>query len=296
MIDTAVFAAEYPFQSRFWQHNGLRYHYLDEGPRDAPVLLMLHGNPTWSFYYRHLTAALRNQYRVIVPDHMGCGLSDKPQHYAYTLQQHIDNLAALLDHLQINRFSLLVHDWGGAIGMGYAVEHPEAIETITIFNTAAFFIPRLPKRIAVCRVPALGAMLVRGLNGFVLGSLLFGTAQHRRFSRAARAGYVAPYHSWAARVAIHRFVQDIPMETGHPTRRTLNRIEAGLGRLNTKPMLICWGERDFCFTSRDFLPEWETLFPQAEVHRFGQAGHFVLEDAPEAIMPPLRAFLTRHLL
>ena len=119
----------YPFASHYAVIAGGRQHYLDEGR--GPAVVMLHGNPTWSFYYRNLVLALRDEHRVIVPDHMGCGLSDKPQEYTYTLRQHIDNLEHLLDEeLQVPEVDLVVHDWGGAIGMGYAVRHPERIRQI----------------------------------------------------------------------------------------------------------------------------------------------------------------------
>ena len=244
----------YPFESHWLALDGGRLHYLDEGPRSAPVLVMLHGNPTWSFYYRDLIIALRDRYRIIAPDHMGCGLSDKPQDYAYTLAQHIDNLEALLDSLALRRVTLVLHDWGGAIGMGYATRHAERVERFVVFNTAAFFVPRVPLRIRLCRIPILGEFLVRGLNGFCLAALLFATSQHRRFGRAVRAAYLAPYDNWRNRIAVHRFVRDIPLEPGHPSRASLAAIEAGLARFHRHPMLILWGADDFCFTQRHFLP------------------------------------------
>ena len=282
----------YPFESHWLSLAGGRLHYLDEGPRDAPVLVMLHGNPTWSFYYRSLILSLRDRYRIIAPDHMGCGFSDKPQDYAYTLKQHIDNLEILLGRLGLQRIGLVLHDWGGAIGMGYAARHPKRINRFVVFNTAAFFVPRVPLRIRLCRIPLLGEFLVRGLNGFSLAALLFATSQHRRFNRAVRAGYLTPYASWQKRIAIYRFVRDIPLEPDHPTRVTLAAIEAGLSRFRQHPMLILWGADDFCFTKRDFLPRWRSLFPQAEVEVYERAGHYVVEDAIERIVPRLSTFLS----
>ena len=97
----------YPFESHFLDLDGERYHYLDEG--SGEVLLMVHGNPTWSFYYRNLVLELRSRYRVIVPDHIGCGYSDKPQNYHYTLQQHIDNLTALIRMLELKNITLFIY-------------------------------------------------------------------------------------------------------------------------------------------------------------------------------------------
>src|SRR5262245_5273337 len=127
MIDLTPFRELYPFQSHWLVLDGLRYHYLDEGPKEAPPILMLHGNPTWSFYYRPLIPTLSQTHRVIVPDHMGCGLSDKPQNYPYNLEQHIQNVEKLIAHLGLRQITLVVHDWGGVIGMGYATRHPDNI-------------------------------------------------------------------------------------------------------------------------------------------------------------------------
>jgi haloalkane dehalogenase len=281
----------YPFASHWLDLDGVRYHYLDEGPRTGPPVVMVHGNPTWSFYYRTLIPALALAQRVIVPDHVGCGLSDKPQEYPYTLEQHIRNLERLVAHLGLSDLTLVMHDWGGAIGMGYAIRHPETVVRLVVFNTAAFFKPVLYWPIRLARWPLLGDVALRGFNAFARGALIMGTAQRRRFTPAVRAGYLAPYDSWQNRVAILRFVRDIPMEPGHPTRRTIDEIEARLPLLCERPMLICWGARDPVFTVRDFLAEWQARFPQAEVHIFEDAGHYVVEDAHERIAPLLVRFV-----
>lgn len=285
----------YPFQSNWLEIDGVRYHYLDEGASDAPPIVMAHGNPTWSFYYRTLIPELSKSYRVIVPDHIGCGLSDKPQMYSYTLDQHIKNLERLLLHLNLQqKITLVVHDWGGAIGMGYATRHPQTIRNFVIFNTAAFFVPRLPLRIQVCRIPWLGAFLVRGLNGFVRAAFMFATSQPQRLTPDVKAGYAAPYNSWRNRIAIHRFVRDIPMQPDHPTRSTLDQIDANLARFRKHPMLILWGAQDFCFTAEHFLTEWRKRFPDAQIHVFEEAGHYVVEDAHEHILPLMKEFLSRN--
>ncbi len=291
MIDMTPFEHLYPFTSHWLDFGGVRYHYLDEGPQDAPPVVMLHGNPTWSFYYRTLISEISQQYRVIVPDHIGCGLSDKPQDYSYTLEQHIQNLEQLLSHLDVHGVTLVIHDWGGAIGMGYATRHPEKISRFVVFNTAAFFMPNIPLRISLCRIPYLGALLVRGVNGFALAALIFATSQRKRFTREVRTGYLAPYNSWGNRIAIHRFVKDIPVEVEHPTRATLNEIDVELSLFPHHQMLIIWGADDFCFTTQAFLPEWQKRFPRAQVHVIEHAGHYVVEDAHEQILPLMLDFL-----
>ncbi|BCL60875.1 haloalkane dehalogenase [Desulfomarina profundi] len=221
---------EYPFKSRFLSLKDGNLHYIDEG--QGPVVIMVHGNPTWSYYYRRLISLLRKQYRVIAPDHLGCGLSDKPADYQYNLAGHIDNLAELLKHLKIKRFSMVVHDWGGAIGFGYAVDHPEMIERLVVMNSAAFRSNRMPLRIGICRIPLLGDFLVRKLNGFA-GSARF-MAVRKKLPEKVAAAYLAPYDSWENRIAVFRFVKDIPMNKRHPSYNRLVAIENGLERLKKR--------------------------------------------------------------
>ncbi len=284
-----IWRSEYPFESRFFDvGDGVRMHYLDEGPDTDEAVVMLHGNPTWSFYYRNLVQALRGRMRCIVPDHVGMGLSDKPGSYPYQLARRIGDVQKLLAHLRLKRIHLVVHDWGGAIGMGVATRAADLTGRIVILNTAAFPDARIPRRIAVCRWPVLGAALVRGLNGFAGPAVRM--AVTKPLSPAVRAGYLAPYGSWAHRVAVHQFVRDIPMELEHPSRMILQQIGIDLAWLRAKPILIGWGGRDFCFNDH-FYARWKQVFPQAETEHFPDAGHYVLEDARERIIPRIADFL-----
>lgn len=261
--------------------------YVDEGCGEP--LLMLHGNPTWSFYYRRLIEAFRSDYRVVAPDHVGCGRSDKPRRYAYTLRQHIDNIERLIDRLALDRITLVVHDWGGAIGFGAAVRQPERFRRFVILNTAAFFGP-IPWRIAVCRLPGFGEVAVRGLNAFARGAIIMACMHRERMTPEVRAGYIAPYDTFAHRIAILRFIRDIPLRRSQDSHGVLADIDSRLSVLRDRPVLICWGGRDFCFHDV-FLDGWRARFPDADVHRFADAGHYVLEDAHERIIPLLRRFL-----
>jgi pimeloyl-ACP methyl ester carboxylesterase len=281
---------------RFLDLNGLRYHYVDEGQGDPVV--MVHGNPTWSFYYRDLIKALSADYRCVAPDHIGCGLSDKPDdsHYDYTLSRRADDLESLLEQLGVREnITLVLHDWGGMIGMTYAHRHPERIKRLVILNTAAFHLPpgkRFPWALWLCRNPLVGPLLVRGLNAFCLSAAKVG-CKRKPLSPEARAGLLAPYNSWKNRVAILRFVQDIPLRKGDRCYDLVSEVQAGLERFRDVPMLICWGERDFVF-DRHFLDEWVRRFPKAEAHRFADAGHYVLEDERDKIVLLVRDFLHRH--
>lgn len=280
----------YPFVARKTAIQGNSISFLDQGRGRAVVLL--HGNPTWSFYYRNLTLLLQKNYRVIVPDHMGCGLSDKPQNFPYTLKTHIDNLEFLLADLKIEKFSLVIHDWGGAIGMGLAVRCPERVEAIVVLNTASWPSPRIPLRIRICRIPLLGDIIVRGFNGFARGALSMAVVN--KMAPAVVAGYLKPYDSWANRVALLRFVQDIPLKPTDHSWQTLVEIEKGLERFKGTPMLILWGGKDFCFT-RYFYEEWRQRFPGAESHFFPDAGHYILEDAFDRLAPLIANFFHKQI-
>ena len=264
---------EYPFASHWLDVDGGRMYFVDEGPRDAAPLLMLHGNPTWSFFYRRLIKAFRGEHRCVAPDHVGCGLSDKPQKWRYDLVGHIHNLEKLVVALDLERITLVLHDWGGPIGLGFARRHPERIARLVIMNTAAFPGPA-PLSLRLCRLPGIGPFLVRRLNAFA--GLAPRLAVVRPLSNAARAGYALPYRSAADRIAIARFVQDIPLSPSHPSWRELVAIEGALETFRTLPACIVWGERDFVFTPR-FRMEWQRRLPEAEVRILADAGHWLLE-------------------
>ena len=281
----------YPFESNTLSIDGHKYHYLDEG--SGRPLLMVHGNPTWSFYYRHLVSAFRGKYRVVVPDHIGCGLSDKPQQYDYTLRQHISNLTNLIDSLDLRDVTLLVHDWGGAIGLGAATLDPTRFSRIVLFNTAAFPPPFIPLRIRACRIPLLGKLAVRGLNMFAGAAVYMATEKPERMTAQVKAGLLAPYDNWRNRIATHRFVLDIPTSQKDATWRELERIEDELPKLNHLPIQMFWGMKDWCFRPSCLHRLCES-FPQAEVHEFADAGHYVVEDAHERIIPLLDAFLEQQ--
>jgi pimeloyl-ACP methyl ester carboxylesterase len=283
----------YPFAPHYFTtSDGHRLHYLDEGA-GHPVI-MLHGNPTWSFMYRDLLpAGTAAGFRCIAPDHIGCGLSDKPQNWPYHLEQHIKNLEQLIDNeLKLPQLDLVMHDWGGGVGMGYATRHPEKIRRIILMNTAAFLSNDCPKRIHLARCPFLGAMLVRGLNAFVELALCMAPA--KKLPQAVKEGYRFPYQNWRDRIATQRFAQDIPLRKSHPTWPTLEGIEKKLSLLKDRKILLCWGEQDFCFHMR-FFQRWKNeFFPSAESVSFPDASHYLLEDRPEVIIPLLLDFLKKN--
>ncbi len=282
-----VISKLYPFTPKTLEVVGGRMSYVDEGQGEA--VLMLHGNPTWSFFYRNLINGLKHRYRCIAPDHIGMGLSDKPgQGFDYRLASHIDNVARLVKEIGLERFHLVVHDWGGAIGMGLAERFPERVGKLVVMNTAAFRATRIPGRIALCRTPLLGELYVRGLNGFAGPATWMAT--NRPLDLAAKAGYLYPYRDWASRIATHRFVKDIPMKPSHPSYDTLKGIEEGLEALQSKAMLLLWGMKDFCFDVT-FLREWQKRFPAAKTVELHDAGHYLLEDRRDTCLINIENFL-----
>lgn len=281
----------YPFTpKRFTTPGGAEMSYLDEGrsATDGEAVLMLHGNPTWSFYYRDLVKQLAPRFRCVAPDHVGMGLSEKPETYRYTLKQRVDDVEALVARLGLKRVHLVVHDWGGAIGFGFAARRPELIGRIVILNTGAFPSKRIPARIALCKTRVPGTALVRGLNGFA-GPAVWMAMGRRSLTADERRGYLLPYDSWANRVAVDAFVKDIPMDASHPTWPALAETAAGIEKFRRNPVLIVWGGRDFCFDD-SFYAEWRQRLPESDALYLADAGHYVLDDAREEALPRIAKF------
>jgi len=279
---------EYPFASNtLLLLNGAVMHYVDEGR--GPVVVMLHGNPTWSFYYRNLVKQLTEAgFRCIVPDHIGCGLSDKPKDYNYTLKQRIEDVEGLIDHLGIQQFSLVLHDWGGAIGCGLAGRRPNALQKLVLLNTGAFLSKHIPLRIAAIKVPVFGEFVIRALNGFAGPAATM--AVKVPLKPAVKRGLLWPYRSWADRVAVWNFVKDIPLRESHRSYETLTEVEAGLAKLADKPIQLVWGAKDFCF-SMHFHERFKAFFPKAESVVYPTHGHYILEDGGSEVWQKIRVFL-----
>jgi haloalkane dehalogenase len=295
---TAMTFPDYPFTPRRLDvRPGIAMSYLDEGPRDGETVVMLHGNPSWSYYWRHLVLGLRDKYRCIVPDHIGMGLSDKPDdvRYRYTLQSRVEDVGLLLKTLGIDGpVTLAVHDWGGMIGFGWALAHQAQVKRLIVTNTAAFPLPAakpLPWQLKLGRDSALGALMIRGFNAFAGGAAHQGVC--RKMPDAVRRAYLAPYDSWSNRISTLRFVQDIPLG---PQDAAWSLLAAAADRLPSyadRPAFIAWGLRDFVF-DKHFLDGFVRALPQAEVRAYEDAHHYVLEDKHEELVPAMRAFLDSH--
>ena len=294
MVDSAFFPLpswlkkEYPFHSHFYSTGKNRLHYLDEG--EGPAVILVHGNPSWSFFFRHLALSLKKNFRVIVPDHMGAGLSDRPTDYPYTLASHINNLKKLIDHLQLDNLSLVVHDWGGPIGLGYATQNSAHLKSLVILNTAAFFDDNLPRRIKLCRIPFLGEWFMRSPIGFAY--LASKMAVKKPLRSSVSKGYLFPYNNYKNRIGNARFVQDIPLRKTNQSFPVLQKIQSNLSKLQCSK-LIAWGGGDICF-HKHFYDRFLNIYPDAEHHYFPDAGHYLLEDGGEKIIPLINDFLRRN--
>jgi len=294
VVSRAPWSPYYPFTGRVIDVGGHQMHYLDEGAGETVV--MVHGNPTWSFYFREVVKALRGKYRCLAPDHIGMGLSDKPgdARYRYTLARRVDDLETFLAKTApTGPVTLIVHDWGGMIGMGWAVRHPERVARIVAHNTSCFRLPEempFPWPLALARTP-LGALLIRGGNAFSFVAAKTCAAK-RPLSKELRAAYTAPYGSWRDRIATLRFVQDIPLSAADPAWDELVRVEEKVSLLERVPTFLPWGTKDWVF-GVPFFDGWTKRFPRAETKRFDDCGHYLLEDAPE-VVPLIADFLARH--
>lgn len=286
--------SEYPFTNNYLLlRSGHQLHYVDEGPKESKPIIMVHGNPTWSFFYRNLIKKFSNTRRVIAVDHIGCGLSSKPQDYDYTLENHINNLSELFDRVVApkmpasQKFDLIVHDWGGAIGMGFAGRYKPYLDHSVIMNTAAYTDENIPKSINICKLPLIGEKLVRHFNAFAWPATFM--AVEKPLKKMAKKGYLLPYNNYKNRIATARFVKDIPMDESHPTWKTLKEVENSLKDIPGEKLLL-WGEKDFCF-SPHFFKRWLDFYPEAKTCMLSEAGHYLLEDEPEITAKTIEEFL-----
>jgi pimeloyl-ACP methyl ester carboxylesterase len=292
------FGGQWPYEPRFFDSGDGRMHYVDEGSSDGDPVVLIHGNPTWGFLYRHFIPPLLDAgHRVIVPDHLGFGRSDKPPDAElYRIPRHVARLDALLESLDLHGATVVPQDWGGPIGLSWAVAHPERVARLFILNTYAQRPPGkvpLPVPLRLFRTPGVGEVLVKGLNLFTRGFLFRVGVQHReRLTPEVRRAYLAPHPSWSSRTGVLVFPREIPDGPDAPLAPALAGLEEGLEtHFREKPVKIVWAMRDPAFTPEVLDQLWLRTFPDAEVVRLEDAGHYLQEDAHERIVPELLTFL-----
>jgi len=289
-VSLGDFAGSFPYESQFVDANGTRLHYVDEGPRDAPPVLMLHGNPTWSYMYRVPIRMLSDAgHRCVAFDHMGFGASAKPARPGdYTLARHVDNAVALIEALDLSEITLVAHDWGGPIGLGAALRVRERLRALALMNTWAWELPSfLPPFLREFRTDGMGEILALAGNLFV--ESIPGGMARRDPDPVMMDAYRAPFPDYWSRLGTLAFPRDIPLSERDESAALMGRIHDGLAGLDL-PTLLIWGMRDRVFRPV-FLDQWRELFPGARVVELEDAAHYLVEDQPEPIARELADFL-----
>jgi haloalkane dehalogenase len=293
LVSTKGFEDLYSYKSNYFKSHGFNMHYIDKG-KGKPVL-MVHGNPTWSFYFRGVIDKLSPNFRTIVPDHIGCGFSDKPtaKEYNYTLSNRVADLNKFIEYLDLKeKIILIVHDWGGMIGLAWALNNLSKIEKIVITNTFGFLKPqtkKFPLRLALIKyftpfaIPA-----VLGFNLFSFAALYI--AAKTTLSKEVKKGLIAPYNSWKNRIATLKFVQDIPLNQNDESYDIVKNVDENLYKIKNFPILFLWGLKDFVF-DKDVLKEWQKRIPDAQYHIFKNSGHYLFEDKPDETMLLIEKFI-----
>ncbi len=291
VIKDETFGGAYPYLPRFFDAGGYMMHYVDEG--EGEPVLMLHGDPTWGCLWRKFIPALSRNRRVIVPDHMGMGKSDAPEEpYPYLLRHHVANLESLVLALGLSDITLVVHDWGGPVGLGFAVRHPELIKRLVLTNTWAFARwpgAPFPKLVEMIRSPR-GEQFVLGKNGYVARAIAGTVNYPEKITAEVMSAYLAPFPTPESRRALLCWSRDIPVNEGDASWDEMKRIEDNLPLFADIPVLIVWGMLDPVLPP-NVLDMWKRAYPHAQVREIPDASHFLQEDAPDKVIGAIEEFL-----
>jgi haloalkane dehalogenase len=275
----------YPFAHNSFEVAAGRMHYVDEG--SGLPLVMVHGNPTWSFIYRHLISHFSDRYRCVAPDHIGFGLSDKPVEWSYRPKDHAENLEALIDQLELDEITLVVQDWGGPIGLAYALKHPERVKRIVLLNTWCWPVDRELYYRAYSSLMGgwFGRLLIRRYNFFARTIMPRLFADRSKLSRFIHRQYLEALSTAAERKGCWQLAREVSGST-----EWLEYLWARSERLVTKEVLIVWGMRDYAFRRRE-LNRWIERFPRAPVKRL-PVGHYLQEEAPNRLIDAMEQMLS----
>ena len=274
----------FPFKRNYFETLNHRIHYVDEGK--GPAIVLFHACPMWSFSFRDLIKELSSDHRVIAFDLPGFGLSNRPDDFDYTLNGFINLTELFLNFLDLEEMTLVLHGWGGTVGMGYAVEHPHQIKSLIIMNSLgnSSYIP--PLRLRLCRLPFLGPKLVSAFKLLQMGRV-------KPQSREVKEAYAYPYRDPAAFRVLQRFLEDIPTVPEADSVQRMLEIETGMWIFRSTPALILWATRDWLYPLR-LLKFWRHFLPDAQIHKIPRAGRYIQEDAPEQLRIIIREFMKQY--
>jgi haloalkane dehalogenase len=291
-----TFEGSWPHPPSWFDTLDGRMHFVDVGPRAGRPVVLVHGNPSWGYLYRHFIPPLvAAGHRVIVPDHLGFGRSDKPASAeAYRVQRHARRFEALIESLDLRGATICLHDWGGPIGLFWASRHPERVHSLVILNT---WVHRptgpvdLPLPLRLARMRGVGELLVKGLHVIVRAFLLgAGVLERERLTTNVRRAYLAPHRTWSARAGILRFPRDFPAGPEGDVAAFQDEIHRGMAALASVPVFIAWAGKDVVL-GRAILDRWLADFPNATLLELPGSGHFLQEDAHELVIPAIVDFL-----
>lgn len=280
-----TFENTFPFKPNFKDINGFDMHYIDEG--EGEPIVCLHGMPTWSYLYRKFISALSDEYRIIVPDQMGFGKSDVPHDKPYLLEQHVNNTTQLLVDLDLKDITLVVQDWGGPIGFGFAVDHPDMVKALVIMNTSIGVMKEGSK-------PWYHIMEKRGMyEQFIKdisGIIKMGIFNKEKITPLMLKAYEMPFMNDESLIGALAWPKDIPIGNSHPSAAAMLHIRQNMQKLSDKRKILIWGMNDPIFQPR-MIDWWNKIYPGIETHRIENASHFLQEDAPDQIINIMKSFL-----
>jgi haloalkane dehalogenase len=286
-----TFNGAFPFTPHYLMVNGYQMHYIDEGVGDP--IVCVHGEPTWAFLYRNFISNLRDIARIVVPDHIGFGKSEVSQNMPYLLGQHIINFTELLLHLDLHNITLVVQDWGGPIGFGFAIKYPDRIKRIVIMNTSIGVAKETQK---LWYEP----FIENGMYDELLGDMKTFVGDymlpnmHKKFTREEKKllkwAYTAPFPTPESHIGVKKFPLDIPKGPNHPSTPIMQEIKDNLSQLTEKPKRIIWGMKDKIFPPK-VTEYWQKIYPETPVIELQEAGHFLQEDAPDQVVNAIKEFI-----
>lgn len=278
---------EYPFKDHWFPVRDGHMHYLDEG--QGPVVLLLHGNPTWSYLYRNVIKALRSSCRLIAPDHLGFGMSRAPSDYRYTPAEHAQSLTSLVEHLQLKEITLVVQDWGGPIGMHYAVEHPANIRALVVMNTWVFQ-PDRKARVFSSLMGGwpFGKLLQTRFNFFARVIVPKSIHHKQNVTPELRHAYTMPFPTPASRIGTWVFPREIVAAAPW-----LAQIESRLALLADKPTELLWAMRDKAFGDEKVIAQWRSYLKNSDLERLEDADHYLQEDRPDRVVAAIERAVAR---